>query len=118
LAPEPLLPGRLGEPRPEALPSFGRDGVDEAVRLALLALEAPLDQLPGRQAGEDGIDLPVALAPEVGHAALDPLLEVVARSRAQGQHPQHRVLGRARLACHISIRYTSTIYSQGAAHVC
>src|SRR5713101_8093712 len=112
LAPEALVAGGGGQPGAEPLLALRGDRVHLAVRLALLSLQAALDQTLRSEVGQDRVDLPIALAPEVGDAALDALLEVIAGAGPEGEHAQDRVLGGAALARHISIRYTSARYGQ------
>src|SRR2546422_4253684 len=87
-----------------------------------LAISAALpgaqpDQALGLELPERGIDLPVALVPEVTDARCRFLPDVVAGHRVEAQHPQNRERRGPRAADHISKRYISIRYKSRAESV-
>src|SRR5437870_2986926 len=88
LAAEGLVPRRDGEPARELSTPLLGERIDVTIGLAALLFAPPRGEALGGQPIQDRVDLPVALVPEVGDRALDQLLDVVARHRAEAQHPR------------------------------
>src|SRR5579883_3022818 len=84
---------------------FGQ-GVDVALWLSLLPFCVAGGQPLPRKLFQDGVDLSVTLAPEVGGALLHELSDSIAGNGLQGKHAQDRVPALV-LFCHISPRYVS-----------
>src|SRR5437879_5287008 len=95
VAEEGLVPRREGEPAREPSAPLLGERIDVTVGLAALLFAPPRGEALGGQPIQDRVDLPVALVPEVGDRALDQLLDVVARHRAEAQHPEDREAARA-----------------------
>src|SRR5438128_3167934 len=95
LAAEGLVPRRDGEPARELSTPFLGERIDVTVGLAALLFAPPRGEALGGQPIQDRVDLPVALVPEGRDRGLDQLLDVVARHRAEAQHPEDREAARA-----------------------
>src|SRR5262249_52268703 len=105
LAAEAFRPRGNGQPDPQVFEPARCDGVHVAIGLAWLRVAPPDDQPVGGQPAQDRVDLAEALTPEVRDAAVDGLLDVVARAGPRAQHPEHGIAGGV-AGRHISGRYT------------
>src|SRR5256712_11700530 len=93
LAAKACGPRRLSQPRAQHLSSARGEGIHLAIWLAALGLVPAPDEAVGREPAQDRGDLPEALAPEVGDARVDGLLDVVAGARPLAEHAQHGAAG-------------------------
>jgi hypothetical protein len=90
LVAESLAARRFRQPgRERATPPLG-DRVGAPVRPPSSALDARSHEPLVEQTDEHGVDLPVALGPEMRDAPLDPAFQVVAGSRPEREHAEER----------------------------
>ncbi len=102
LYPSYLVFPRFGQPVSESVPSFAGQGVDIAVWFSGLLLGMAAGQALFGELLEDGVDLPVALAPKVANADFDEFFDVVPGHGSIAEYAQDGVLAFVFLAHNIS----------------